>query len=75
MKRQLLPVLLPLMAVLFVVVWGGGLGVSFILLNKTSLGEWAVIILGMALVVGVPAIATLLSLPRQGPPSDSDPYL
>ncbi len=70
MKRQLLPVMLPLMAVLFIVVWGGGLGVSFIVLNKTALEEKAVIILGMALVVGVPAIAALLAMPRQGPPSD-----
>ena len=65
MKRPPLPMLLPLLAVLFVVIWGGGLGISFILLNKTSLGEWSVVILGMALVVGIPAVATILTLPKR----------
>ena len=65
MNRTSLPWILPLVAILFVVIWGGGIGISFILLNKTALGEWAVIILGLALVVGVPLLATLLTLPKR----------
>ena len=53
-------VLFPLLAVLTIVVFGGGLGIIFTVLNESALGEWGVIILGMALVVGVPGIAALL---------------
>ena len=53
--------LFPLLAVLTIVVYAGGLGVIFTILNETTLlGEWSVIILGSALVVGVPTVATLL---------------
>ena len=49
----------PLMAVLIIMGYAGGLGVVFILLNETAAGEWAVIALGLTLVVGVPAAAAL----------------
>ncbi len=51
--------LFPLLAVLTIVVFGGGLGVIFILLNEMVVEEWAVVALGIALVVGVPGVAAL----------------
>ena len=57
MKLPPLPFILPLFAIIFIVIWGGGLGVAFILLDKTALEEWGAIIVGMALVVGVPTVA------------------
>ena len=51
--------LFPLLAVLTIVVFGGGLGVIFILLNEMVVEEWAVVALGSALVVGVPGVAAL----------------
>ena len=54
-------VLFPLLAVVTIVIFAGGLGVVFILLNETVLGEWSVIFLGVVLVVGVPAAAAFLA--------------
>ena len=65
MNRPPLPFILPLAAILFIVLWGGGLGASFIFLNKTGLGERGSVILGMALVVGVPTLAALFTMPRR----------
>ena len=65
MNSPPLPFILPLVAILFVVVWGGGLGASFIFLNKTAIGELGAIIIGLALVLGIPAVASLLTLPRR----------
>ncbi len=65
MSRPPLPVLLPIAALLFIVIIGGGLGGSFILLNKTGLEEKGAIIVGLALVIGVPAVASLLALPKR----------
>jgi len=64
-RRPPFPVMLPLLAMLFVVVWGGGLGAIFIFLGKTDLGVWGAVIVGMALVVGVPSMAALLTLPKR----------
>ena len=64
MNRPPLPFFLPLIAVLFVVIWGGGLGVIFIVLNESGMGIWGVIGLGLVLVIGVPGIASLLTLRR-----------
>ena len=65
MKRIPLPFVLPLLAGVFIVVWGGGLGVSFIFLGKTALEEWGAIIVGLGLTVLVPAMAGILSLPKR----------
>lgn len=65
MGRPPLAMILPIMAALLIVIWGGGLGTIFILLNSTSAGVWGSIIIGMALVVGVPTIAALLAAPRR----------
>ena len=51
--------LFPLLSVLTIAVYAGGLGVIFILLNESAGGEWGVIGLGLALVIGVPSIAAL----------------
>lgn len=58
--------LLPILAILFVVVWGGGLGVIFIVLNETGAREFGAIGIGLGLVVFVPIIAGLLSRQRTG---------
>ena len=66
MNRPPLPFLLPLAAIMFVVVWGGGLGAIFIVLaKKTALEQWGAVIIGIALVVVVPIIASLLTLPKR----------
>ena len=64
MKPTTMAALLPIMAAFFIVIWGGALGVIFILLYKTPLGEWGAVILGMGLVIGIPAIAGLLARER-----------
>ncbi len=59
--------LFPFLAVLLIALYGGALGVAFILLNTIKLemfGEKipiAVIVLGTSLVFGVPIIAYLLT--------------
>ena len=54
-------ILFPLISVISVAIIGGVIGFIFILLFKTTgLGEWGSVILGMALVVVVPAAAFLL---------------
>ena len=54
-------ILFPLLALLTIVVIAGGLGIVFTILNETTaIGEWSVIILGVALVVGVPTVAMIL---------------
>lgn len=58
-RRFNFAMLFPLLAVLFIIAFGGGLGVTFMLLNH-YFTEWSVVILGVALVVGVPAVAALL---------------
>ena len=50
----------PLLAVLIIAIYAGGLGVIFMVLEATSLHTWGPVILGAALVVGVPAVAALL---------------
>ena len=59
-ERMQMAGLFPLLAVLTIVVYAGGLGVLFMALNSTSLHEWAVVIVGLALVLGVPAAAAVL---------------
>ena len=60
-------ILFPFLAVLLITLYGGGLGVTFILLNTIKISVFgeqmpiAVIILGSSLVFGVPIIAYLLT--------------
>ena len=59
--RLAMSALFPLLAVATVVAFAGGLGVLFIVVYKSALHEWGVIIIGVALVVLVPLIAALLA--------------
>lgn len=59
-ERISMALIFPLLSVITIAVFAGGLGVIFMVLNDGALHEWAVIILGMALVVGVPAAAALM---------------
>ena len=52
--------LFPLLAVLIIATFAGGLGVIFMVLESSAAEEWGVIGLGMTLVVGVPAAAALI---------------
>ena len=58
--RMTLAMLIPFLAVLTIVIVAGGLGIIFMLLESTELGEWGVVGLGAAIVVLVPAAAALL---------------
>ena len=53
-------VLFPFLAIFMIALYGGGLGVLFIVLDET-IGVFSVIILGSALVFGVPIVAYLLT--------------
>jgi len=57
--RRVDPFLFPLLGVLSVATFAGGLGVIFMVLDH-YMEEVSVIVLGCALVVGVPAVAALL---------------
>ena len=60
-------ILFPFLSVLLIALYGGALGVTFILLNTIKLEAFgekipiAVIILGSGLVFGVPIVAYLLT--------------
>ena len=56
-KRALL---FPLLAVLVVITYAGGLGVVFSVINELIIEEWAVVALGVAITVSVPTAAALL---------------
>ena len=58
--RMTLAMLIPVLAVLTIVAFAGGLGIIFMLLESTEVGEWGVVGLGAAIVVLVPAAAALL---------------
>ena len=62
MRPLTMSVLLPILAAIFVVIWGGAVGLTFILLAKTTLHEWGSVIVGMGVVVGIPVVAVLLSM-------------
>ena len=59
-ERMTMALLFPVLAILTVVIFAGGLGVIFMLVESTALGAWGVVLLGMALVVGVPTATALL---------------
>ncbi len=58
--RMTLAMVIPLLAALTIVIFAGGLGIIFMLLDSTGAEEWGVVGLGTALVVGVPTVAALL---------------
>ena len=59
-RRMGMALLFPVLAVLIIVGYAGGLGVLFMVLDHYLLKEWAVVVLGLALVVGVPGVAALV---------------
>ena len=59
-ERMTMAILFPLLAVLTISAFAGGMGVIFILLHETALEAWAVVILGLILVIGVPSGAALI---------------
>jgi hypothetical protein len=59
MQRFLLAVLFPLLAIITIATYAGGLGVIFMVLEETMHSENGVIVLGLALVIGVPTVAYL----------------
>ena len=65
LRRPSLAMVLPLLAALVIIAWGGGMGVIFIVLNETGAGVWGAIIIGMALVLGIPSVAALLAASRR----------
>lgn len=60
MKRFLLAVLFPVLAIAIIATYAGSLGVIFMVLEETMHSETGVLILGMALVIGVPTAAYLV---------------
>ena len=52
--------LFPILAVITIATFAGGLGILFMVINASELEELGVIILGAAIVVGVPVVAYLL---------------
>ncbi len=60
MSHRALALLIPLLAVLVIATYAGGLGVIFMLLFETPAHEWAVVVLGLILIIGVPATAYIL---------------
>lgn len=54
-----LAMLIPLLAVVTIVVFAGGLGILF-MITESVFHEWGLIGLGLVLTVGVPAAAALL---------------
>ena len=58
-KLNTMVVLFPVMSVLVIVLIAGGLGTIFSVIHETTHSEVGVIVLGVGLVVGVPAAAAL----------------
>ena len=65
LKRPSLAMVLPILAALVIIGWGGGIGIIFIVLNETGAGVWGAIIIGMGLVLGIPSVAALLAVSRR----------
>ena len=58
--RFKMAVLFPLLAAVIIICFAGGLGITFMVLNEQVVEEWAVVAVGMSLVIGVPTVASLL---------------
>ena len=53
-QRMWFAMTFPILAVLTIAIFAGGLGVIFMLINETAIHETGVIILGMAILILVP---------------------
>ena len=58
-SRFRMAMLFPILSLLLIPTYAGGLGAIFMVLHA-EINKWAVVVLGMALVVGVPAAAAYL---------------
>ncbi len=58
-NRMAMSVLFPILAGLVIATYAGGLGVIFMLVHETSFGQMGVIILGLLILIGVPATAAI----------------
>ena len=70
MQKMMLSMLIPALSIILVILVAGGLGIIFTVLEVTMHNEWGVVILGMALVVGVPGVAYLLERMYNEPEQD-----
>ena len=59
-QSMLLAMLIPILAIVVIIVFAGGLGILFMVMENAMQNEIGVIVLGSAFVVGVPLIAYLL---------------
>ena len=59
-ERFAMAVFFPLLSMLIIAIYAGGVGVAFMVLYDTPMKEYAVIILGVTLVVVIPLIALIL---------------
>ena len=59
-QRVIDAILFPLLSLIIIAAYAGGLGVLFIIIEHSAFGLGGVIILGVAIVVGVPAAAALI---------------
>ncbi|MCH8062754.1 MAG: hypothetical protein IH861_09640 [Chloroflexi bacterium] len=53
-QRMLFAMIFPILAVLTIAIFAGGLGVIFMVINSTPIHETGVIILGLCILVFVP---------------------
>ncbi len=61
MSQQVIDaILFPLLSMLIIAAFAGGLGILFIIIEHSAVGLVGVIVLGVAIVVGVPAAAALI---------------
>ena len=59
MQRFLLAIGVPILSMVVIAAYAGAVGVTFISVHHAMHNPWGVVILGMLLVVGVPAVAFL----------------
>ena len=59
-QRVIDAILFPLLSMFIIAAFAGGLGVLFIVIEHSAMGLVGVIVLGVAIVVGVPAAAALI---------------
>ena len=56
-QQMMLAMLFPILAVIVIILFAGGLGILFMVLESIMGNEFGVVILGSALVIGVPSVA------------------
>ena len=59
-ERMGMAMIFPLLAVLLIAGFAGGLGVIFMVVESTAAEAWGVVGLGMAVLIGVPAAAAII---------------